>query len=228
MALRALRPPEVEDALAMGESLPFAGFLVRRARGTYSVDRWGLDLDVVRALTPLLRARFVIERSGFEPLGDGPAMIVFNRRIGFVEQLILTSAVNRSVGRIPRFVGVPDVAPIGPILRSLGGVLDRPDEVAGLLRAGELVSVGLMNEWVDRHHAGILSPEAVTPALNAGVPVGPAAVIGHEFGFRWKVVCGEPVEPSPHHEPLAATRLAERSRDAVQELLDEHQSARWL
>jgi hypothetical protein len=224
--VRALRPIELDDALAMGESLPFAGFVVRRLRGAYPVDRWGLDLDLVQALTPAFRARFVIDRAGFEPLVDGPAMIVFNRRIGVVEQIVLTSAVNRSVGRIPRFPGIPDVAVVGPLLRSIGGVLDRTEEISGLLRAGELVSVGLMHEWVDRHHAGILSPETVTPALNLGVPVIPAAVIGHEFGLRWKVVCGKPIDPSPHHEPLAATRLAERARDAVQELLDEHHHRR--
>ena len=41
-----------------------------------------------------------------------------------------------------RFVGRPDIAPVGALARRLGGLLDRPDEVAGALRAGELLVMG--------------------------------------------------------------------------------------
>ena len=44
-----------------------------------------------------------------------------------------------ATGRPVRFVGRPDVAPVGALARRLGGLLARPDEVAGALRAGELL-----------------------------------------------------------------------------------------
>jgi hypothetical protein len=52
---------------------------------------------------------------------------------------VIAAAVFRSVGRPLRVLGVPDVPPIGPLLRRFGGVVDHPAEVASLLRAGHLV-----------------------------------------------------------------------------------------
>ena len=43
-------------------------------------------------------------------------------------------ALPASTGRPVRFVGRPDAAPIGALARRLGGLLARPDEVAGALR----------------------------------------------------------------------------------------------
>ena len=46
------------------------------------------------------------------------------------------------IGRPVRFVGRPDIAPLGPLMQRLGGLLARADEIAGALRAGQLVVMG--------------------------------------------------------------------------------------
>jgi hypothetical protein len=116
--------------------------ILRRLRGEYEVDEWGLDPDLVRTLLPLARLRWSIETLGAPHLPvDGPALVVYSRRIGVSEQAVLGTAVYRATHRVVRFVGVPDVAPVGPLLRRLGGVLRRADEIAGLLRAGEVVAM---------------------------------------------------------------------------------------
>ena len=119
-----------------------------------------------------------------------------------------------------RWVGIPDVVPVGPGLRRLGGVLDRPDEIAGLLRAGEVVGLSLGREPARRHHAGALHPEVLAPVVETGAKVVPVAVDGRELGRRWRVVVGEALEPAVHPGPLAVADLAEQARAAVQHLLD--------
>jgi hypothetical protein len=202
--------------------------LLRRLRGEYEVDEWGLDPDLVRTLLPLARLRWSIETLGapHQPV-DGPALVVYSRRVGVSEQAVLGTAVYRATHRVVRFVGVPDVAPVGPLLRRLGGVLRRADEIAGLLRAGEVVGVPLGHEVLSRRAAGPARAELLQPALAAGVPVVPVAMLGVEVGWRWRVAVGPAISHSSSRAPLAAAELAEQVRDAVQDLIDEHVGARW-
>lgn len=203
---------------ALPAALPAA--LQRRVNGTFTVDPWGLDADLVDLLAPAARLRWDIDVDGRLDLPPGPFAIVINRRFGLSEPWVVTEAVRRVAGRHVRFVGLPDVVPIGPALRRLGAVLDRPDEIAGLLRAGEAVglSLGLEMRW--GHHAGGLHPEVLAPVVAAGAPVVPVAVRGREVGRRWRITVGEPVEPAVHPGPLAVADLAEHTRLAVQALLD--------
>lgn len=197
------------------------GVLRRRFRGTYEVDPWGLDGDLVELLSPLwsLRYGIEVERSDQVPV-DGPALLVANRRFGASEPFVLTRGVRLATSRPVRCVGVPDVAPVGPALRRLGGVLGRPDEVAGLLRAGQVVGV-LLGRDVRPRTAGPAPEPLFGPAFEQGVPVLPVALLGREVGRSWRVRIGEPVPHPDGRGPLAAAELADRTRAAVQRLLDE-------
>jgi hypothetical protein len=201
----------------------------RRWHGTNVVDPWGLDADLLELVDPLLDLRWSISTEGAEGIpAEGPAVVVANRRFGISEPLVLGRALRRTTGRTARILGVPDVAPIGPVLRRLGGAVDRPEELAALLRAGELVMVGLGVSIRWRHRAGSLDPRALEPALRQRVPVIPAAVIGQEVGRNWRVVVGEALPLPAGAGPLAVAELAESARAGVQSLLDEALPPRWL
>ncbi|MGB3055577.1 MAG: hypothetical protein WBB52_12060, partial [Acidimicrobiales bacterium] len=124
-------------------------------------------------------------------------------------------------------VGAPDVAPLGPLIRRFGGVLDRTDEVAGLLRAGQLVGLPMRRDLVNREHVGRLEVGRIRAALETGAPVVPVATVGREVGREWQLALGEPVRLRRRSGPLAAQELAEATRAVVQELLDETLPASW-
>ena len=197
-----------------------ADLLRRRVDGTFAVDPWGLDAELVELLAPAARLRWDIDVQGALDLPDGPFVVVISRRLGLSEPWVVAEAIRRTADRHVRFVGVPDVAPVGPTLRRLGAVVDRPDEIAGLLRAGEVVGLTLGREPVRRGHAGALHPEVLAPVVAAGVPVVPVAVDGRELGRHWRVTLGESIEAAVHPGPLAVAELAEHTRLAVQALLD--------
>jgi hypothetical protein len=193
----------------------------RRLAGEFVVDEWGLDRDLVALVDPFLRIRWGIRVDGAEHLPPhGPALLVASRKIGISEPLVLGRAVRSVSGRVVRFLGIPDVVPLGPFLRRLGGALDRPDELAGLLRAGELVVAPLTPVAWPPGRAGTIRPESLAPALDLGAPVIPVAVDGWETGWRWVVRMGTPVPPPPGTGPLALAELAEETRAGVQQLLD--------
>ena len=198
-----------------------AGTLLRRRiEGTFTVDPWGLDPELVELLAPAARLRWDVDAQGHLELPAGAFALVANRRLGLTEPWVVAEAVRRLTGRHVRFVGVPDVSPVGPVLRGLSAVLDRPDEIAGLLRAGEVVGLSLGAEPLRRRVAGPLHPEVLAPVVTAGVPVVPVAVDGRELGRHWRVVFGEPLAAVVHPGPLAVADLAEHTRLEVQALLD--------
>lgn len=200
----------------------------RRLRGDYDIDEWGLDPDLVNLADPLLALRWDIRVDGIERLpAVGGAVLVFNRRAGLSEPWVLARGIRRASGRFVRTVGVPDVAPAGPLLRRLGGVLDRPDEIGGLLRAGQLVGLPLSRELRSRDRTGALEVSRIGAAVATGVPVVPVAVVGRELGRAWRLVVGQPVDPVRRGGPLAAAELAEATRAAVQTLLDDALPTAW-
>ncbi len=196
--------------------------LRRRFDGTYQVDEWGLDPDFVAAASPLFALRWRIETIGADVLPErGPVLLVANCRLGWSEPFVLSRGIRLATGRFVRLAGVPDIAPVGPALRRLGGVLARPDEIAGLLRAGELVGLTLGQSVGHRRHAGAVRADLLAPALATGADVVPVALIGRELGRRWKLVVGPAIEHPTSHGPLAVADLGDRVRDGVQALLDE-------
>jgi hypothetical protein len=195
--------------------------LRRRWEGTNRVDEWGLDRALVTALSPLLGLRWQVEVIGAEVLpARGPVLLVANCGLGWSEPFVLSRGVRLATGRFVRVAGMPDIAPVGPALRRLGGVLARPDEVAGLLRAGEMVGLTL-GRSVRRHHAGAIRADIVAPVLATGADIVPVALIGRELARRWELVVGPAIERPTSWGPLAVADLAERVRNGVQSLLDD-------
>jgi hypothetical protein len=144
------------------------GGVTRRLQGTFTVDPWGLDLDLLDRVAPLADLRWSIAVDGERCIpADGPAVLVSERRLSPSEPLVLARAVRRSTGRVLRVVGIPDVAPLAPVLRRQGGAVDHPAEVAALLRAGGLVLARRI------------------PDLD--VPVISVRTHGWEIGRRWRV-----------------------------------------
>lgn len=202
--------------------------LDRRFNGSYVVDEWGLDPDLVWMADPLFALRWDIRVTGAEQLPTvGGAVLVFNRRFGVSEPWVVARGIRQATGRYVRTVGVPDVAPLGPIVRRFGGVLDRTDEITGLLRAGQLVGLPMRREVRNRERAGQLEVSRIQAALDTATPVVPVALGGREAGRLWHMVIGAPIEPRRRGGPLAAAELAETTRRCVQELLDDALPAAW-
>lgn len=200
-----------------------------RLDGTYEIDPWGYDRDLVDLLDPFLAVGFRVEVVGAEriPVG-GPVALVTNRRVGVSEPLALGRGIRRATGRRVRFLGIPDVAPAGPALRRLGGAVGRPEEMGSLLRAGHTVALPLGRRLWPRRVAGTLAPEALAPALREGAAIVPVAIVGRELLPWWRLIVAEPVPLPDSTGPLALAELADRAQAAVQELLDEAFPPRWL
>lgn len=219
-----------DELTALARRLPGAASasqLTRRAQGRHHVDEWGLDPELVALAGPAFSLRWDLDVTGAERLPAlGGAVLVFNRRFGWSEPWVLARGVRQASGRFVRTVGVPDLAPIGPLLRRFGGVLDRPDEIAGLLRAGQLVGLPMgANPW-SRSRVGELAVDRLEAAIETGAPVIPVALVGREVGRAWRVVVGEAVQGN-RRGPLAAAELADATQRAVQALLSESISTGW-
>ena len=196
--------------------------LRRRVDGSYVVDEWGLDTDLVGLLSPAFAVRWHVIVEGADLLPErGPALLIFNRRFGLSEPFVVSRGVRQATGRYVRVAGAPDIAPLGPALRRLGAVLARPDELAGLLRADQLVAVGLGPTPRHRHHAGVPPVELLRGATALRTPVFPLAVTGREVGRRWRLAIGPAVESPATRGPLALEELGDRARAGVQSLLDQ-------
>lgn len=177
---------------------------------------------------PLFAVRWDIDIDGVDRLPTvGGAVLVFNRRLGISEPWVLARGIRRASGRFVRTVGMPDVAPVGSLLRRFGAVLDRTDEIAGLLRAGQVVGLPMGHSVLTRESAGRLTVERLEAALETESPVLPVALVGRELGRAWRVVIGEPIATHRRGGPLEALELAEKVRADVQDLLDESLPSSW-
>lgn len=204
-----------------------AGLLRARLRGDYEIDPWGYDADLVDLFDPIVGLAWRVHVEGAENVPrSGPAVLVANRRFGVLEPFVVARGVRRATGRPVRFLGVPDVDPVGAALRRLGGALLRPEELASLLRANQVCLLPLgrqLSRWV----AGSLAPETLAPAVALGAPVLPVAVVGSPLAGQFRVWVAGPA-PSPDSTgPLALAELAEAVHDGIQALLDEAHPPRW-
>lgn len=202
--------------------------LRRRLQGSYDIDEWGLDPELVAASDPLVSLRWDTEVTvdGHVP-ATGGAVLVFNRRLGISEPWVLARGIRRATGRFVRTVGVPDHAPVGPFLRRFGAVMDRPDEIDGLLRAGQLVGLPLSRCLTTREEAGHLELDRAEVVLAAGVPVIPVALVGRELGRHWRVVVGPPIPTASRTGQISAAALAAQTTAAIQDVLNDAAPAGW-
>jgi hypothetical protein len=201
--------------------------LKRRWDGTYDVDEWGFDRELFHLATQAVGALWDVYVGGAEHVpAHGGALLAVHARPFTPAPALAAHGIERSTNRAVRFTGLPDVAPVGPLLRKLGGALARPDEIEGLLRDGHLVAVWLRVSGRQSDRAGEAPAELLAPSLHTHVPVLPVAVIGHATGRNWRVEVGHPVKHRRRPGPLAEAELADEARLAVQRILDEVRPSR--
>jgi len=202
--------------------------LRRRLDGTHHIDEWGLDPDLIELVAPLVGLRWTVDvRSTGRIPATGPAVLVYNRAVGASEPIVLARGVHQATERHVRTAGLVDLSPMATIGRALGAVVDRRDELAGLLRGGALVGLPLGRD-LRPARAGPLAPEALAPALSTDAPVIPVAVVGREVGRRWRLLVGPPIPSPSGHGPLAVADLVDAARAGVQALLDQSGPRRWF
>ena len=204
----------------------FAAIAQRRLTGRYTIDEWGLDRDLVRAVAPLTRLRWELRIEGDHLLPEiGPALLVHTRRVGVSEPIVLTSAVARATDRPLRWIGSPDRGPMAPLARRLGAVPGHPADLRSLLRAGEMVGLPLGREILHPFHVGAVPVEPVAAAMAAGAPIVPVAVIGYEVGRWWTIRFGRPIATRRGRSGSDPDGVAVATRQRLQHLLTESRRA---
>jgi 1-acyl-sn-glycerol-3-phosphate acyltransferase len=200
--------------------------LERRFTGRYSVDPFGLDVQLADLLTPLFTFAIRTHIQGGEHVPtEGPAVVVANRAIGLIEPAALFIGVMRATGRRLRIIGAPTAPFLGSITRRFGAIGATPFDISAALHAGHLVAVPLTPTWL-RSGAGapphaLIQAMTHSPIIPAAVtPVGPfsGAINGWRVRFGSLVTLPEPYDPN---DPLAAARFADAMREAVSTLIAE-------
>jgi hypothetical protein len=187
-----------------------------------TVDEWGRDARLIAALGPLASARWNVSVGGAHHLpARVGALLVTNTRRGSMSPVWVAWALARETGRPVRFVGRPDIVPLGPFLRRLGALLRIPAEVEGALRHGELVVVGAAPTGHPRH-AGVLAHGLIGAAVRAGVMVYPVASMSSPLRRGARAEVGPAVRARRKRRgPLAEVELAEAAQRHLQKMLDE-------
>ena len=182
------------------------------------VDDWGCDSSSVARAFLASRVRWDIAVGGTEHLpARGGALIVVNARRYALAPVLAALALGDAIGRPVRFVGRPDIAPIGPALQRLGGLLPIEAELAGALRAGHVVVLGTGHRR-DNSAAGPVDHKLVGAAVAARARVYPAVALSAPLSRAARVEIGPAVKPQRiRRGPLAELELA----DAVQRRIDD-------
>ena len=217
--------PAVDDGDRVQPLESPLAFARRRFDGRFQIDAFGGDAQLMdlAGLVIALGVRVEIEHAERLPRIGG-ALLVANRGLGIVEPAALAMAVRLAVGRRLRVIGVPDAPVLGDMLRKIGAIGYRSDDVAALLRAGHLAAAPLASTWLS---SGAGAPPRELLAAILGYPVVPAVVLPGGPGplpiWPWRVVIGPVVETTTDAVPgdtLAAAELVERTRTAVNRLLE--------
>jgi hypothetical protein len=218
-----VRAELVQDDRAEALGSP-VDFVRRRLDGRFPIDAFGGDAQLMDLSGSLLSVGVRVDITHAERLPRiGGALVVANRGLGIMEPAALAVGVRQAVGRRLRVIGAPDVPVLGDLLRKIGALGYRPDDVAALLRAGHLAAAPLAPTWMRR---GAGAPPRELLAAIIGFPVVPVTVLPGGPGRLplrpWRVIVGPVVETGTDAVPgdtLAAAELAERTRAAVNALL---------
>lgn len=193
-----------------------------RAWTANEVDDWGRDNAFVNRVWSASRLRWSTSVGGAQhvPTRAG-ALIVVNARRFSLAPLFASLAIGAEVDRPVRFVGRPDVAPIGPVMQRLGGLLPLEAELEGALRAGALVVLGAGHEATNRR-SGLIDHRLVGAAVAAKVRVLPAATVSVPTRRNARVEIGAPVRLRRRRRgPLEELETADLLQDRIDDLLDE-------
>ena len=185
-----------------------------------ATDDWGRDPVLVRNVMLAAQLRWDVTTGGEHHLPKrAGALIVVNAPRFLLTPVFAAFSISEAVDRPVRFVGRSDDDLIGSLGRRLGGLLDHPDEVAGALRADELVVMGAPGRSGTRR-VGKIDHTIVGAALAAGTKVFPAASTSSPFSRRARVEIGTAARvPRRRRGPLAELELAARLRTDIEALL---------
>lgn len=186
------------------------------------VDDWGRDNGFVDRIWSLSKLRWHTSVGGAEhvPRRAG-ALVVVNARRFALAPVFAALAIGAAVDRPVRFVGRPDIAPMGPLLQRLGGLLPLVGELEGALSAGELVVLGAGHRN-DNGRSGTVDHRLVGAAVAAKVRVLPAATSSTPVTQRARVEIGPPVRlQRKRRGPLDELETADALQRHIDALLDE-------
>ena len=192
-----------------------------RAWTANQVDDWGRDNAFVNRVWSASQVRWSISVGGTEhlPRRSG-ALIVVNARRFALAPLFAALAIGAELDRPVRFVGRPDVAPIGPMMQRLGALLPVEAELAGALRAGELIVLGAGHESTNQR-TGLIDHRLVGAAVATKTPVVPAATVSVPLRRGARVEIGAPVKlRRKRRGPLDELETADLLQDRIDDLLD--------
>jgi hypothetical protein len=195
--------------------------------GGWQVDDWGRDAALVGVANVLAKVRWDTVVGGVDrlPVRAG-ALIVVNARPFSLAAVHAALAIGRAAGRTVRFVGRPDIAPTGALARRLGGLLARPDELAGALRRHELL---VMPAGTTAHprRVGRVDHHLVGAAVATRSAVFPAAAATSPWSRSARIEIGPAVRPGRRRRgPLIELELADQVEQRIQRMLDELGGAR--
>lgn len=197
--------------------------------GGWHVDDWGRDAALVGLAGAIaeLRWRTVVGGAGRLPVRAGALIVVNDRRFALAP-LHAALAIGRAIGRPVRFVGRPDVAPIGALARRLGGLLARPDEVAGALRGGDLLVLPAAST-VHPRRVGRVDHHLVGAAVTTRSAVFPAAVASSPWSRSARIEIGPAVRPGRRRRgPLIELELADQVEQRITRMLGEFGGLSWM
>jgi hypothetical protein len=188
----------------------------------WELDDWGRDSTAVQIANGLALMRWSVSLGGAEHVPEhGGALVVASSRRFAQTVPMVAWALQRETGRVVRFVGRPELAPMGPFVQRLGGLRVDAAEVATALTHGEVVVVGTRPVRQTRR-AGFVPEDMIGAALTVGVPVFPAAAVSTPFSRTARVELGAQVRPLQQSRgPLGPLELSEQVRRRLQGVLDE-------
>ncbi len=189
---------------------------------TNEVDNWGRDDAFVNRVWTLAQLRWSTSVGGTEhvPKRTG-ALIVVNARRFALAPVFAALAIGAAVDRPVRFVGRPDIAPFGPMMQRLGGLLPVEAELEGALRAGELIVLGAAHTRTNLH-TGQIDHQLVGSAVAAKVRVLPAAAMSVPVGRNARVEIGGPIRlRHKRRGPLEELETADHLQAHINAVLDE-------
>lgn len=193
-----------------------------RAWTANEVDDWGRDNAFVNRIWSASQLRWSTSVGGAEHLPKRTgALIVVNARRFALAPILAALAIGAEVDRPVRFVGRPDVAPIGPLMQRLGGLLPVEAEVESALRAGSLVVLGADHEATNQR-SGLIDHRLVGAAVAASVRVLPTATVSVPVRRNARVEIGAPARLRRRRRgPLEELETADLLQARIDALLDE-------
>lgn len=186
------------------------------------VDDWGRDNAFVNRIWSVSQLRWSTSVGGAEHLAKrSGALIIVNARRFALAPVFAALAIGAELDRPVRFVGRPDVAPVGPLMQRMGALLPVEAEVEGALRAGELVVLGA-EHLATNQRTGLIDHHLVGAAVAAKVKVHPAATVSVPLRRNARVEIGPAVRLRTRRRgPLEELETADLVQVRIDGMLDE-------